>query len=246
MVRDNNILTRSTCPGYPGGLILRAMPLDHSSIERQLAGLGEPTTWWERRELRDLPSALNADEEIRAIALGKLQRRGILQREWLIVVTNGRLLCLQTGKRMGRRQLDLHAGQITDVSIRTRVLRAIVIVRAYDGAYRLRVRRSDAVKLVAALSQLMQPRERRAVTNATPTVMVGRVIRHMLALPSAAVGDEPPLIPAPPKIPQDVDARLQLLEDQMQRLQQQMDFIEELLQQRAISYSRPEQPIGEH
>ena len=225
------------------------MPLDHSIIEQQLAALGEPTTWWERRELRDLPSALNANEQIRAIAMGRLQRRGLFQREWLIVVTHTRLLCLQTGKRMGRRQLDLHAGQMTDVSIRTRVMRALVIVRGYDVTYRLRVRRSDAIKLVTALSQLLQPRDRRVTSSGSPTVMVGRVIRHMLALPSAAVGDVPlaPPEPTAPLLPDDVDRRLQLLEDQIQRLQQQMDFIEELLQKRAISTVRPEpQRVGEH
>ncbi len=215
------------------------MPLDHAIIEQQLAALGEPSSWWERRELRDLPSALHADEQIRAIALGRLLRTGWL-RDWLFVVTNQRLICLQTDKHMGRRQLDLHAGQLTDVSIRTRVLRAIVMVRAYGEAYRLRVRRSDAVKLVAAISQLMQPRERPPVANPTPGVMVGRVIRHMLALPYAAVEDANALPAKAAQLSPDVGARLQQLEDQMQRLQQQMDFIEELLQQRAPSFPRPE------
>ena len=226
-------------------LILRVMPIDHAVIEKQLAALGEPSSWWERRELRELPTAMHADEQILAISAGKLVRTGWLRKEWLIAVTNQRLICLQTSKRLGRRQLDLHATQITDVSIRTRVFKAIVIVRAYGEVYKLLVRRADAVKLVAALSQLMQPRERPAIASNSPGVMVGRVIRHMLALPYAAVENDSTAPASPPTpVPADVEARLQLIEDQLQRLQQQMDFIEELLQQRSVSFHQPTDPAS--
>jgi hypothetical protein len=210
------------------------MPIDHAAIEEQLVALGEPSTWWEQRELRDLPVAMHADEAIRAIALAKLHRVAWFRRPWLIVVTNARLICLQTRRGMGRRQIDLQAREISDVAIRTRVLRATVIVRAFDATYRLRVRRGDAVKLVGALSQLQSPRERGLPAGNTPGLMVGRVIKHMLALPDAAVASVPSATPKPlPPSPAQSDDRMDRLEEQMHRLQQQMDFIEELLQKRS-------------
>src|SRR5262245_341222 len=44
--------------------ILPTMPLDRGTIEEQLHALGESPRWWNRRELRDLPGALNVDEVI--------------------------------------------------------------------------------------------------------------------------------------------------------------------------------------
>ena len=225
------------------------MPLDRANIEQQLAALGEPSQWWERRELRDLPSVLHADERLQAIALGKVHRAGLFKREWLIVVTNLRLICLRTGSRMGRRQFDLHAGQITEVSVRAGIRRARLVVRAYGEVYRLRVRRSDANKLLQALSQLVQPRDRPLEIRRTPGAMVERVVSHMLALPSVALEGSPQQQPRPPVTnfdPKPFEQRLQLLEDEVQRLQQQVDFLEDLLQQRSIMVERNEpQRMGE-
>lgn len=222
------------------------MPLDRALIEQQLAALGEPAQWWERREMRDLPSAMNADERIQAIAVGRLKRVS-WRREWLIVVTNERLICLQRGNRMGRRQLDLHASEITDVTERVRVFRTRLIVRAYGEVYRLRVKRADAHKLNAALGQLVQPRERPAAARRTPAVMAQRVIQHMLELPGVALDNtpRPRALPAPAFDPAPLERRLQLLEDEVQRLQQQVDFLEDLLQQRSL-VSHPEaQSLGQ-
>ena len=220
------------------------MPLDRAIIEQQLAALGEPAQWWERREMRDLPSAMNPDERIQAIAVGRLKRVG-LRREWLIVVTNERLICLQRGN-MGRRQLDLHASEITDVTERVRVFRTRLIVRAYGEVYRLRVKRADAHKLNAALAQLVQTRERPLPVRRTPAVMAQRVIQHMLELPGVALDNtpRPKALPAPAFDPAPLERRLQLLEDEVQRLQQQVDFLEDLLQQRSL-VSHPEaQSLG--
>jgi hypothetical protein len=218
------------------------MPLDRGLIEQQLAALGEPAQWWERREMRDLPAVLHTNERIQAIAVGKLKRLG-WQREWLIVVTDQRMVCLQTGMRMGRRQFDLHAGQITDLSMRSRIRRALVIVRAYGEVYRLRVRRADGAKLIAAISRLVPTRERPLETRHSPGAMVGRVIQHMLALPSAAFDDTKPPAPAAPPDVAPLEKRLQLLEDEVQRLQQQVDFLEDLLEQRSSGVEGPKERL---
>ncbi|MGH7469220.1 MAG: hypothetical protein ACRENP_14790 [Longimicrobiales bacterium] len=219
------------------------MPLDRGIIEQQLAALGEPATWWERRELRDLPAVLHAEERIQAIALGKLHRAR-WRREWLVVVTDERLVCLQTNKRMGRRQFDLHAGQVTDLSVRNGIRRAFVTVRAYGEVYRLRVRRTDAVKLSAAISKLVPTRERPLETRHSPGAMVGRVIQHMLALPSAAFDEVKPPPPVQTVDNTPIEQRLQLLENEVQRLQQQVDFLEDLLQQRSLLVERPHKHLS--
>jgi hypothetical protein len=50
------------------------MGMDRGRIDQQLEALGEGSRWWDVRELRDLPAVLDADEEILAIARGKLAR----------------------------------------------------------------------------------------------------------------------------------------------------------------------------
>ena len=206
------------------------MPLDRGTIEQQLHALGESPRWWDRRELRDLPGALNADETIKAIAVGKLFRPRLLRRPWLIVVTNARLLCLCSGTRMSRRQIELLAGEITRVWSGMGVFRSRVVVLAGGEKYRLIVRRTDAFKLLAAISNLVQARPE-PLHGAWPTAVAGRVVRHILALPTVALQPEQEKPVPPPAQTMDED-RLAMLEDQVQRLQQQVDFLENLLRRR--------------
>jgi hypothetical protein len=206
------------------------MPLDRGTIEQQLHALGESPRWWDRRELRDLPGALNADETIKAIAVGKLFRPRLLRRPWLIVVTNARLLCLCSGTRMSRRQIELLAGEITRVWSGMGVFRSRVVVLAGGEKYRLIVRRTDAFKLLAAISNLVQARPE-PLHGAWPTAVAGRVVRHILALPTVALQPEQEKPVPPPAQTVDED-RLAMLEDQVQRLQQQVDFLENLLRRR--------------
>ncbi len=223
------------------------MPLDRGTIEQQLEALGESSRWWERRELRDLPTAMHADERILAIALGKVSRsrRPGFARQWLLLVSNARLLCLQPAKGMSRRQLDLPASQITGLSVRPRLFRTRVIVVSHDVKYRLRVTRADGFKLFAALSNIMPVRPD-SLAGRGPGIMVQRVVRHILALPTAALQPEAkPVAPSPPFDPTTLERRLQLLEDDVQRLQQQVDFLEDLLDQRSNLMAQHEtQAIG--
>ena len=206
------------------------MPLDRGTIEQQLQALGESPRWWDRRELRDLPSALNANETIKAIAVGKLFRPRLLRRPWLIVVTDARLLCIRSGTRMSRRQIELLAGEITRVWSGMGPFRSRVVVLAGGEKYRLLVRRADAFKLLGAISNLVQARPE-PLQGAWPTAVAGRVVRHILALPTVALQPEPHKPEPPPTQHVDED-RLANLEDQVQRLQQQVDFLENLLRRR--------------
>jgi hypothetical protein len=75
------------------------MPLDRGIIDQQLRALGESGSWWEQREMRDLPSILQADVRIVAIARGKLGRPRWVRRSWLFVTSDRRLICLRSGSR---------------------------------------------------------------------------------------------------------------------------------------------------
>ena len=206
------------------------MPLDRGTIEQQLHALGESPRWWDRRELRDLPGAMNAGETIKAIAVGKLFRPRLLRRAWLIVVTDARLLCICSGTRMSRRQIELLAGEITRVWSGMGPFRSRVVVLAGGEKYRLLVRRADAFKLLGAISNLVQARPE-PLQGAWPTAVAGRVVRHILALPTVALQPEQQK-PDPPPASRVDDERLTMLEDQVQRLQQQVDFLENLLRRR--------------
>lgn len=208
------------------------MPLDRASIDQQLQDLGEGSRWWNHRELRDLPAVLHADERILAMARGKLARLRWVRRPWLIVVTNQRLLCLRSSGTSWR-QLEVAAGQITRVAIRIGPFRGRVIVAAGRYRYRLLAPREDAYRLAQALHSLVTPQH--LVPGFAPTQLVRRVFDHVLALPAAAFGPtlSGPPAPAPAVDTSALEQRLQLMEDQVLQLQQQVDFLEQLLRERS-------------
>lgn len=208
------------------------MPLDRGLIDQQLQALGEGSRWWDVRELRDLPAVLHADERILAIARGKIARGRWLRRAWLVVVTDERLVCMRSGERTSWRQLEVPAGQISRVTLRVGPFRGRVLVVAGGRKYRLLVPRADAHKLADALS-LLNTSANRLVASFGPTRMVRQVIDHMLALPAVALGPEVRAkLPAAPAEDSPLDGRLESLEEQVQALQRQVDFLEQLLRER--------------
>lgn len=205
------------------------MPLDRGIIDLQLQALGE-SRWWDERELRDLPAVLQGDERILAISRGKVARLRWLRRSWLIVVTDKRLLCLRSGALSSWRQLELPAGRITRVALRIGPFHGRVLVVADSRAIRLLVPREDAYKLANVLSTLGTSASE-AVVGFRPTRMVRRVMDHVLALPAAAFNPEEPRrsLPVPPNA---AEQRLASLEEEVQELRRQIDFLEQLLRQR--------------
>lgn len=211
------------------------MAIGRGVIDQQLEELGEGMRWRDQRELRDLPAVLHPDERLLAIARGKLARTR-LSRSWLIVVTNMRLLCLRTTGRATWAQLEVPASHIARVALRVGPFRGRVLVVAGGYRYRLLVPRADAYKLAAALSSIA-PKD--AGPGLRPARMVTRIVDHMLALPAVALdpaAGPPAAPPAPPAVSAPdaatSEVRLQLLEEQVQQLQQQVDFLEQLLRQR--------------
>ena len=209
------------------------MPLDRGLIDQQLQALGESSNWWDQRELRDLPAVLDPDEQIRAISRGHIARLRAPRRKWLIIATNRRLLFLRSGRRTSWQQLEVSTGQITLVRMRTGVLHGRVLVQAGSLRYRLVVPRADAYKLTAALSSIVKPRQDEPGFG--PTRIIRRMVDHVLALPVATFNPDAPVKPAPaPAIDDVVEKRVSLLEEQVHELQQQVDFLEKLLQQRQL------------
>lgn len=211
------------------------MPIDRGLIDQQLQALGESSTWWDQRELRDLPAVLDADEQIRAISHGNIDRLRAPGRKWLIVVTNRRLLFLRSGRRTSWRQLELSTSQITGVRMRMGVLHGRVIVQASGLRYRLLVTRADAYKLSNALASVARPKLEEPGFG--PTRIVRRMVDHVLALPVATFNPNAPAkppAPPPPRIDDAMDKRVSLLEEHIHELQQQVDFLEKLLHQRQM------------
>jgi len=205
------------------------MPIDRGIIDHQLQTLGEGTRWWELRELRDLPSVLQADEKILAISRGKVARLRWLRRTWLIVVTDRRLLCIRSAHRAGWRQIEVNAGHIERVALRIGPFRGRLIIVAGGYRYRLLVSRKDSHKLLSAFARVTTPLQ--PLQRITPTIMVRRVIDHMLALPAAAFSPSIEPLPAPPDPAAllEADERVQSLEHEVEELHKQVEFLEQLL-----------------
>jgi hypothetical protein len=208
------------------------MGMDRGRIDQQLEALGEGSRWWDVRELRDLPAVLDADEEILAIARGKLARVRVLRRPWLMIVTQRRLVCLRSGRGAGWRQVELGASSLTRVNLRVGPFRGRVVITAGDQTLRLLVARADAYRMHASLFSLCNA-GRTPDRRFAPTRMVHRFIDHMLALPAAALAPEASKRAPAPVAAFDAsiyDSRLDLLEAEVHELRRQVDFLEQLLQ----------------
>jgi hypothetical protein len=207
------------------------MPIDRGEIDRQLQALRESSEWWDVRELRDLPSVLNADEQILALSRGKIGRPRFARRTWLIVVTDRRLFCIRSAGGNEWRQLEIAAGDIARVAMRIGLLRGRVIVAAGGQTYRLLVPRNDAYKLLTAIASL-GAQSNEAILGFAPTRLVRRVMDHVLALPVVALNPEPQRVLPARVIAAAPDPRVETLEDQVQELRQQVEFLEQLLRHR--------------
>jgi hypothetical protein len=219
------------------------MPIDRGEIDAQLRAIGEGERWWEQREFRDLPHVLHPEERIHGIINGKVlgRRRPPLRpiSTWLIVVTNQRLLCLRQ-ERFARKQIEVAAGQITRVHQRSRFGGHQITIDTAVHRYRIRIAKEDAFRFSGALAPLLpteiQPRpevdyESLAWLPGITTVaaipglsgIVSRVA--MLSPPDYANRDRDQLAR--------LERTVETLQNDVERLQQQVGFLEDLLHERA-------------
>ncbi|HEX2165976.1 MAG TPA: PH domain-containing protein [Longimicrobiales bacterium] len=219
------------------------MPIDRGVIDQQLLALRESSQWWDQREFRDLPAVLHADEQIIALARGKVARLRWLRRKWLIVVTDRRILCLRSAGRTGWRQIEVAAEQIERVALRVGLFRGRVLVIAGGQTFRLLVPRLDAYRLMTALSSL-GTHAKDTFTGFGPTRIVRRVMDHVLALPAAALDPTVPRVKVAPVDTSIAERRVQTLEEEVQELRQQVDFLEQLLRERHPALNADQKASG--
>jgi hypothetical protein len=219
------------------------MPIDRGEIDAQLRAIGEGERWWEQREFRDLPHVLHPDERIQGIINGKVlgRRRPPLRpaSTWLIVVTNQRLVCLRQ-ERFARKQIEIAAGQITRVQQRSRFGGHQITIDTAARRYRIRVARDDAFRFSGALAPLLpaevQPRP--AIDYEPLAWLPG--ISTVAAIPGfSGIVSRVAMLSPPDYASRDRDqlARLERtvesLQNDVERLQQQVGFLEDLLHERA-------------
>jgi hypothetical protein len=210
------------------------MPVDRGAIDAQLRDIGEGDRWWEQREFRDLPHILQAEERIRGLVMGRVlgPRRPRLKPagRWLMVVTDQRLICLRQ-ERFARKQIEVAAGQLRRIDRSSRLRSYQITIQTPQWRYRLRVARVDAARFAAALQTLlpafaapaMDPDERASTwLEAIPGVS------RLLLKPGTSREDE-----ALREHLERVEAAVERLHGDVERLQHQVAFIEDLLQKRA-------------
>lgn len=209
------------------------MSIDRGYLDQQLKALGEGSRWWDQREMRDLPAVLSPDEHILAISRGKVGRVRWLRRNWLMVVTDRRLLCMRSSRGPSWRQLELAANQMVRIAIRLGLFRGRVVIETDGSTFKLLVPKTDAYKLASVLSSVARGGQS-ALSGPGATRMVKRVIDHVLALPAAAFNPEAStgLVPIAPPPQPPAESREDVLENQIEQLQAQVEFLEELLQQK--------------
>jgi hypothetical protein len=157
----------------------------------------------------------------------------VLRRTWLIVVTDDRLLCLRSARNKGWRQIEVNGAHISRVSLRIGPFKGRVIVVADGQTYKLLVPRADAYKLNSALMQ-MGAVGNPSLTGFGPTRAVRNMIDHVLALPAVALGPAATPLPAAPTVDMNaIDQRFNRLEVEVQQLREQVEFLEQLLRERA-------------
>lgn len=214
------------------------MPVDRSVIDAQLRDIGEGDRWWEQREFRDLPHILHDGERIRGLVVGKLlgrRRPRIFPRaQWLVVATDQRFLCLRE-ERFGRQQVDLPLGQITGLRHSSGMRGVLVTVETAARKFRIRVPKGDAFRFIGALTPLLP--QLAGVVDAALGLPGGTrpgVAGLLARVGGGGTGDHVTRAELAR-----VEETVHRLEGEIDRLQQHVEFLENLLETRAGgAYSR--------
>lgn len=217
------------------------MPVDRGSIDMQLREIGEGERWWEQREFRDLPHILHSDERIRGLVLGKLlgRRRPRVKPagRWMILVTDQRLLCLKQ-ERFARRQVEIPASQIRAIRQSSGLRTHQIIVETERRRYRIRIPNADAFRFAGALAPLMPDRPAPGVSaEFEPWAWIPGMSRVAAITGVSAVYSRVAMLSAPEYATREqvraLAATVEGLQHEVERLQQEVSFLEDLMQKRA-------------
>ncbi len=213
------------------------MPIDRGAIDAQLREIGEGDRWWEHREFRDLPHILHADEQIRGISSGKLltarRPRIRMMGSWLFVTTSQRLIALKQ-ERFARKQVEIAAGQVVRIHPSNRLRSCQIVIETPQRKYRIRVPKAEAFRFTGALSSLMPAPPAQPLALEADSWFMGT----MAALPGVSgfvdrvagrTGEDFATRAHVERLEMNVEA----LQNEMERLRQQVGFLEELLRKQS-------------
>jgi hypothetical protein len=223
------------------------MPVDRGAIDAQLREIGEGERWWEQREFRDLPHILHSDELIQGVIRGKLLgsrgSRVLTGAPWLIVATNQRLICLKQ-ERFGRKQVEIAAGQIMDIRQTSRLRGYQIIIHTPQRKFRIRIAKEDAFRFVGALAPLLPAQQTRPLHPDLSALSWLPGITTVASMPGlSGIVSKVAMLSPPDYATRDQVARLELTVERLlidvEHLQQQVEFLEKLLQTRAENPLQP-------
>lgn len=216
------------------------MPVDRGSIDAQLRDIGEGERWWEHREFRDLPHILHAEERILGLTRGKLlgRRRPRVKPSgrWVIVATDQRLICLKQ-ERFARKQVEIAASQIVAVNHRSGLRAYQITIDTPQRRYRIRIPKPDAFRFAGALGPLIPEPAARRLQQLEPWAWIPGM-STAASLPGVAGLLSRVTMLSPPDYAtrehvERLEATVDRLLQDLERLQQQVGFLESLLEKRA-------------
>lgn len=215
------------------------MSVDRGEIDQQLLAIRESDHWWEQREFRELARVLFPSERILGLVNGKLfgrMPRPRAPRQWLIVATTQRLICISNSV-LGRRQIEIFPDMVTRIYHSSRLRNYQIAISTTVQSYRIRIAKAEAFRFVQALSALM-PRE--SLHRLSPglealswvpgmaTVASLPGVERMLSKATVLTAPEPAMRGDIQRLEETVER----LQNEVERLTEHVAFLERLLEGR--------------
>ena len=99
-----------------------------------------------------MPEVLRADEKLYALTSGRFRD----QKNWLVIVTDQRILCLYKGFFFGMKQIELPIAQISGVAHKTGLMYGEVTASTSGGEEVIDwINKKDVVQVASALSEVV-------------------------------------------------------------------------------------------
>ena len=216
------------------------MSVDRGRIDQQLRALREGEHWWEQREFRGLAHLLYDGEEIvgliRGKVLGRLPQPRPMRR-WLIVATSQRILFLKHTP-FGLRHLEISPAAVTRVYHSSRLRSYQVTILTTVQKYRIKIPKADAFRFVQALISVIPSESIHRLSPSLEALSWVPGITTVAALPGVERMLTKGAIMAAPQPAmrnqlQRMEETIEQLQKDVDRLIEQVAFLEDLLQKRA-------------
>ena len=187
--------------------------------------------WSDHPAAQELPHLLWPDEVVRFVFSAAIMRSARpASRRWLIVLTDQRLICMKGRAGSTPKVKDILYDAMISVTNRSRILRATVIITTSLGRLRLLVSRSEAQRIVQAINSVRRVQPLYFVAPA-PTVAAAMPVITPAAPVVAALPPAEPTRGGDTRIAR-LESTVERLEAELAALQQQIEFLEQLLRTR--------------